>query len=368
MARVAARTVIFTGPRTLEVRELPLRTPGPEDLVISTWYSGISAGTEMNVYRGAAPQWRTVRDRVTGLFAQAAEPEWTYPLAYGYAAVGAVEEAGGIVGAGGPGVGDLVFTYTAHAEASVVRAGEAVVLPRLADPRTGVLFANLNTALNGVLDARPNFGDTVVVSGLGVVGLLVVQILRRTGVSLIVGVDALPHRRAAAKCFGADVVLVPGDGVAGQVRELTENRGADIVIEVSGASAALNEAIRIAGFNAAVVAMSWYAGTFESLSLSGEFHHNRPRIISSQVGAVNPDLGPLWTVNRRTRIARRLLTELDLAPLFTHVFPVEEAGKAYAAVDEGADDLIQCVLSYPDGEARWRGSTDAGGGGRCGSL
>lgn len=352
MTRTTAKTVVFTGPRKLEVRDLPVRPPGPGELLIANRYSGISAGTEMNVFRGAAPQWRTRRDPVTGLFLPSEDPEWTYPLAYGYAAVGTVEEAGSEVGQDGPGVGDLVFTYTAHAEATVVPAAEAVVLPDLPDPRIGVLFANVNTALNGVLDARPSFGDVAVVSGLGVVGLLVVQILRRTGVVLTVGVDALQHRREAGKRLGADVVLAPGDGVAEQVRALTENRGADVVVEVSGASPALNEAIRTAGFNGTVVAMSWYGGTFESLSLSGEFHHNRPRIISSQVGAVNPDLGPLWTVDRRKRIAGRLLSELELAPLFTHAFPVEEAASAYAAVDQAADGLIQCVLSYRDGAGR----------------
>jgi 2-desacetyl-2-hydroxyethyl bacteriochlorophyllide A dehydrogenase len=349
MARAAAKTVVFTGPGKLEVQDLPLRAPGPGDLVIANWYSGISAGTEMNVFRGVAPQWRTRRDPVTGLFVSSEEPEWTYPLAYGYAAVGIVEQAGSNVGKEGPGVGDLVFTYTPHAEAAVVPAGEAVVLPELRDPKIGVLFANVSTALNGVLDARPTFGDVVVVSGMGVLGLLVVQILRRSGVALIVGVDALQDRREAGKRFGADVVLAPEEGVAEQVRALTDNRGADIVIEVSGASPALNEAIRTAGFNATVVAMSWYGGTFESLSLSGEFHHNRPRIISSQVGAINPDLGPLWTVDRRKRLAGQLLSELDLGPLFTHSFPVEQAARAYSALNQGAGGVIQCVLSYRDG-------------------
>ena len=92
--------------------------------------------------------------------------------------------------------------------------------------------------------------------------------------------------------------------------------------------------------------MSWYAGTFENLSLAGEFHHNRPRIISSQVGAVNPDLGPLWDTSRRQQLVTELLTQLDLAPLFTHEFPISRAREAYAAVDHGADGLVQCVFTY----------------------
>ena len=134
--------------------------------------------------------------------------------------------------------------------------------------------------------------------------------------------------------------------MAATVRSLTENRGADVVIEVSGAASALNEAIRTVGFAGRVIAMSWYAGTFESLNLAGEFHHNRPRIISSQVGSLNPDLGPLWSTARRQEFVSQLLTELELAPLFTHGFPIERASEAYDLVDKGADGLVQCVLTY----------------------
>ena len=89
------------------------------------------------------------------------------------------------------------------------------------------------------------------------------------------------------------MVLSPDERVAEHTRQMTDNRGADLVIEVSGAVPALHEAIRTAGYNGTVIVMSWYAGTFESLSLSGEFHHNRPRIISSQVAGISPELGPL---------------------------------------------------------------------------
>ena len=234
-----ARTVVFTGPRNVEVQDRPLRDLGPEDVLVRTLYSGISAGTEMNVFRGQAPQWRTHRDPVTRLFAATDTPDWSYPLVYGYAAVGRVEEVGTAAVSSGPPVGALVFTYSPHASWSVVRASDAVVLPALADPRIGVLSANLNTALNGVLDARPSFGDAVVVSGLGVIGLCLVKLLRRTGVSLVVGVDAIEHRRQVALQFGADVALSPEDKVAEEVRKLTDDRGADIVVEVSGASRAL---------------------------------------------------------------------------------------------------------------------------------
>jgi threonine dehydrogenase-like Zn-dependent dehydrogenase len=231
---------------------------------------------------------------------------------------------------------------------SRVPASELVVLPNLSHPRAGVLTANVNTAVNGVPDARPVLGDTVVVTGLGVTGLITTQLLRRSGAGLLIGVDSVEERRQLAKQFGADVVLSPDERVAERTRQMTDNRGADTVIEVSGAAPALHEAIRTAGYNGTVIAISWYGDTFESLSLSGEFHHNRTRVISSQVAGISPELGPLWSIERRKTLATALLTDLDLEPLLTHTFSIERAAEAYALVNAQPPDLVQCLLSYED--------------------
>jgi threonine dehydrogenase-like Zn-dependent dehydrogenase len=267
-----------------------------------------------------------------------------YPFAYGYAAVGRVVEIASEVTDLDP--GRLVFSYSAHASASVVDRSLVVPLAGLDDPRVGVLNANLNTAYNGVLDAHPNYGDVVVVSGLGVLGMLALIVLCRMGLR-VYGIDAVPARRELATHYGAADTFEPGPDVALTLRGLTNNRGADVVIEASGASPALNEAIRIVGYNGTVVALSWYNGTFESLSLAGEFHHNRPRIVATQVGGLAPHLGPLWSTNRRQEVVSGLLETLDLRPLITHEYPIERAAEAYALVDARPDDLAQCILSYP---------------------
>lgn len=347
MTITATRTALvatLTGPRSVEVVEQPLREPGPGEVQLHTVYSGISAGSEMNVYQAKAPQWRTRRDPDTGLFEPTDEPEWVYPMPYGYAAVSRVVARGADVDT--VDIGDLVFTYTPHASAAVVAADAVIRLPDLADARVGVLNANLNTAYNGVLDAHPNLGDVVVVSGLGVIGLIVVQLLRRLGIRVL-AVDSIAERRALAERFGAEATFEPGPDVARTVRALTDNRGADIVIEVSGASPALNEAIRTVGYNGTVIALSWYGGTFETLSLVGEFHHNRPRVIASQVAGLAPHLGPLWTMRRRQAVVTQLMHDLDLSPLITHEYPISAAAEAYRTVDSRPHDLVQCLLTYP---------------------
>ena len=340
------RSLYFNGPRSLTIEEEPLRAPGPNDVVIEALVSGISAGTELNVFRGLAPQWRQHMDPVTRLFLDGGA-DWSWPARYGYAMVGRIAEAGSAVSS--VKLGDLVYAYAPHGRHAVLNEKAVIPLGDLDDAELGIFFSNLNTAYNGVLDANLPLGADVVVSGLGVIGQIVVRLLKRNGARTVIGVDGIDLRRDLALAGGADHVLSPGaDKVAERVRELTDGRGADAVIEVSGAAPALNEAIRTVGFNGLVVAMSWYGGTFESLSLSGEFHHNRPRIVSSQVGSVNPFLGPLWSVPRRARIAREYLSTYasDLKGFITHRVPLQDAARGYQLLDQGSPEVMQVLIDY----------------------
>ena len=232
MSHKTAKVAVLTGPRKVELRQVPVSAPGPGEVQIATLFSGISAGTEMNVYRGRAPQWNQRLDPATRLFSRTESPDWKYPLTYGYANVGRVVETGD--GVKSPSLGEVVFSYTPHQSVVVTAAEGTVRVPEGVDPKLGVLNANLNTALNGVLDARPSLGDVVVVSGLGVIGLLVTQLVRRTGAGLVIGVDRIRSRQDLATRMGADFALDPTEGVAERVRALTQNRGADIVIEEIG--------------------------------------------------------------------------------------------------------------------------------------
>ncbi|MEQ1769255.1 MAG: zinc-binding dehydrogenase [Devosia sp.] len=340
------QSLYFTGPRDLAIQDEPLGQAGPGEVLIEAIVSGISAGTELNVFRGHAPQWRKHMDPQTRLFLDAGS-DWKWPARYGYTLVGRIAEIG--AGVSGYAEGDLVFSYAPHGRHAIVPAQAVVSLGELSNPELGVFYANLNTAYNGVLDANLPLGADVVVSGLGVIGQIVTRLLKRAGARTIIGVDRFEPRREMALQGGASFVLNPdSDEIAEQVRELTEGRGADTVIEVSGAAPALNEAIRTAGYNGTVVAMSWYGGTFESLQLSGEFHHNRTRIISSQVGATNPYLGPLWNVARRGRIVREYLDDMaaDLSGFITHRLPLADAGHGYRLLDQGTPDVLQVLIDY----------------------
>lgn len=186
-------------------------------------------------------------------------------------------------------------------------------------------------------------------SGLSIIGQLVTQLVSRIAPAQLRVADSIDNRRILARSYGVTHVIDPSTtNLAEAVRDLTGGRGADIVIEVSGAARALNEAIRTVGYNGLVVAMSWYGGSLESLDLSGEFHHNRPRIVSCQVGTVNPCLGPLWNIGRRTQMVKQYLQELNFQGLISYRLPLDNAPEAYKLLDQHPEVAMQILFRYQE--------------------
>jgi hypothetical protein len=99
-------------------------------------------------------------------------------------------------------------------------------------------------------------------------------------------------------------------------------------------------------FGGKVVTVSWYREPITNLNLSDEYFHNRVQILPSNADLLHASLPPTWSDERLTALAASLVPELSLGPLFTHNFPVEQAADAYRAVDEAAEGLVQCTLSY----------------------
>ena len=95
-----------------------------------------------------------------------------------------------------------------------------------------------------------------------------------------------------------------------------------------------------------VVVCSWYGEKPVALDLGGRFHRGRVRLISSQVGRIDPSLAPRWDRERRLELATALLGELILAELITHRIPFARAAEAYALVDHWDAETIQVVLDY----------------------
>jgi 2-desacetyl-2-hydroxyethyl bacteriochlorophyllide A dehydrogenase len=329
-----AAAVWFPRARSVELRNEELPEPGPDEVRVHAVLSAISQGTEMLVYRGEV-------DAELALDLPTLAGGYGFPLKYGYASVGRAIAVGR--DAQSVREGDLVFALHPHQDEYVVAESLVRRLPSNATPDQGVFLANLETAINVVLDAKPRLGETVAVFGQGVVGLLVTQLLRRSG-ARVLAVEPSPLRRSFAERCGAEAVIAPSD--LALLRTLTGGRGADIAIDASGSPSALQAAIDSVALEGTVVVCSWYGEKPVPLDLGGRFHRGRVRLVSSQVGRIDPALAPRWDRERRLALATELLGELVLAELITHRIRFARAAEAYALLDDRAAETVQVVLDY----------------------
>jgi 2-desacetyl-2-hydroxyethyl bacteriochlorophyllide A dehydrogenase len=318
------RAFWIAAPGRGEIRDEPLKAPSPHDVVVRTLYSGISRGTEAIVFQGRVPA-----DEYQRMRAPFQEGDFPAPVKYGYASVGRVER--------GPTdlEGRVVFTLYPHQTQYVVPAGAVHVVPENVPPGRAVLTANLETALNGIWDARPHVGDRIVVVGAGTVGCLVGWLAGRIGGCAVVLVDINPERAAIARALGVE--FATPDAVRGD---------ADVVVHASGSPDGLQLALSLAGFESTVVEMSWYGDQMVPLSLGHAFHSRRLTVKSSQVGSVAESQRSRWDTRRRMRLALRQLADPALDALITGESPFEDLPAAMAKLASAPGNTLCHRIRY----------------------
>jgi len=340
---------VVTSPRTITFRDYEEPPLTSDQVRIQSVLSGISHGTELNLYRGTAPFYNKRFDPRYRLFLPA-EQGVLYPLRLGYEMVGRVIEVGSEVSS--VRAGDLVHVKAPHRETNIAQASSVLPLPEGMKPQQGIFLALSTVALYTVHDAKIKLGDLVGVFGLGTIGLLVVQMARLNGASRNFGVDRITKRRQVGKELGVDAVFDPEDGdVALWIKEATSRQGVDVAIDASGHYLALQEAIRSVQVGGTVVALGYYQGAGDALRLGEEWHHNRPQLISSMGvwGCPHRD-HPLWDYSRAMRTSLDLIAsgKVRTGPLLTHVLPFERAAEAYCLIDEHPEETIKVAFSYPN--------------------
>src|SRR6476469_6594198 len=134
----------LASPRTTEFRHEPALPPAAGEIRVRALASALSQGTEMLVYRGQVPADLPLDlPTLAGSFA--------FPIKYGYASVGRVLDTGPGVVSVAP--GDTVFVLHPHQSVYTVAASLATRLPAALDPTLGLFAANVETAVNVLLDA-----------------------------------------------------------------------------------------------------------------------------------------------------------------------------------------------------------------------
>jgi NADPH:quinone reductase-like Zn-dependent oxidoreductase len=307
-----------------ELRRELIPAPQAREASVRTLYSGVSRGTESIVFGGHVPPGEYERMR-----APFQAGEFPAPVKYGYISVGRVLQ-------GPPELVDkTVFCLHPHQQQFVVPSDALYLVPDSVPPARAILAANLETAVNGLWDSGAGPGDRIAVIGGGSVGCLTAWLATRIPGCEVELIDVNPHRAAIAQALGVKFA-----------QPATARSEADIVLHSSGSAEGLSLAMRIAGFEATVVELSWYGDRRVSVALGEAFHSRRLTLKSSQVGAVGPARRARWSLRRRLELALSLLTAPALDVLINSEGSFEELPQTLERLSHAPGDVIMHRVTY----------------------
>jgi predicted dehydrogenase/NADPH:quinone reductase-like Zn-dependent oxidoreductase len=355
----------------ISILDVPRPAAGGPRVVVRARASLISAGTErMLIEFGRASLLDKVRsqpDRVREVLAKvktdglmttmdAVRSKLSTPTGLGYCNAGVITEIGPDVTK--LKVGDRVVTNGAHAEYVTVSQTLAARIPDNVSFEAAAFTPIAAIGLQGIRLANPTLGETVVVYGLGLIGLLCVQMLRANGCRVI-GIDRNADRLAIAERFGAQVVNGVEGSAVSRVMALTDGIGADAVLLTlaSDSNEPMREAsamsrkrgrlvlVGVTGLNLAREDFYKKELTFQVSCSYGPGRHDaqyEDQGIDYPVGFVR------WTEQRNFDAVLELMASgmVDPLPLITHRFDIDNASDAYTVVSTDITS-IGILLQYP---------------------
>ena len=369
-----ARRVVFTGSGEVELEDFELENPAQGEILIETLYTVISPGTE----RAALLAEPNTITRAKG-----------FPFVPGYANVGRIIEVGDAAEPYRP--GQLVATMLQHASHGLLPAttgpgllpeGYADKLggsyspngpatPRhliwpLADTldadrqKASASFTISKVGLLGVRRARIELGESVLIMGLGAVGLSAAQYARLAGALPVLGLDPSPVRRKSAEAFGLDAVYGDGSELASAPvrRKSAEAFGLDavygdgselasapaVVIEATGTPEAIPQAFQLCARNGRVVLLGSTRGVTSEVNFYTDVHLKGLTVLGAHelTRPVHESTAGDWTTWDDAGLVLRLIAagRLDPARLVTHTLSADQAAEAYGVVRDAPDALL----------------------------
>ena len=277
---------------------------------------------------------------------------YPFPVKYAYQLVGRVIETG--VESGFE-VGDRVFVQHPHQDVFTIPVrgrlpGAVLPLESVFPVDAGLsaeraVMAHLySVALNTLLDAPVRFGESVAVSGLGIIGIFVAHMARMTA-GRVVLIEPNPWRRKLAAFLGADAVVAP-DEAEDAIREVTGGRGVDLHFEVSGAPAALRSALGgLAREGTAVVASNFGSKPVELFLARVSQQAAQDRLEPGRQHQRRA-LAALGSPARMATAIEHLLRH-DFSFLITDRVPLAAAATAYRTLDTADSQALGVLLTYP---------------------
>lgn len=360
-----------------KVIEVPLPSIRPGGVIVKNLYSVISLGTENTLVKFAKKNLigkaqerpdlfkafldKAKRDGFLVAFQQAQRRLEKY-IPLGYSSAGIVTEVSNDVTEFK--VGDKVACagaeYAWHADTIFVPKNLLAKVPDNVDLKDAAFTTISSIALNGIRCVSPEIGQTIVIIGLGLLGLLAVQIAKASGCRVI-GIDLDERKVKMAQQLGIDLALVRVPENESTVMEFTGGTGADAVIIT--ASSESNDTVELAGKIARSRGKIAIIGAV-SLDIPREYYYKKELsvIIPSSYGPGRYDRNyeemghdyPVsfvrWTISRNMQTVLNLIREKKLLPskLVTGTFSIDSSQDAYAKLEDSDALNIGLVIKYDE--------------------
>ena len=295
------------------LREVAL---SPDQVRIESIYSLISIGTERLVATGKVPEEAYQVMRVPYMLGS-----FDFPCTYGYSLVGSVRNTD-----------QLVHVMHPHQDQVSVADSDLFYLPAMdAPPSRFALLSNMETAVTILWDAEPHPGESVLILGAGLIGLLTASLLARENISFELE-DINENRAWKAKMLGFNAK--------------GSRNSYDLIIDTTGNPKALQYAIDHTRKNGRIIVAGWMGSQQSNLLLGGAFHYNRLTIKSSQVSSIPSHKQAEWNFEERKKLCIHHLKNDFYDRLIDHVVDFQDLPQEFDRIRKGDYPYLSLIVKY----------------------
>lgn len=324
------KSILFTAVGQAELVESELRAPADDEVLVANEVSAISAGTE----RACLMDLPNLGDAPPGRF----------PKSLGYSGVGRVADVGSNVRSVEP--GDRVLTYwgSTHSNYNFLIEDNLLRIEDDSLPAEHAVFAIIaGFSLNGLRKTRLEIGESAAVVGLGILGLFAVGLCRIAGGSPVIATDLAAARRKKALELGAHLAFDPAaDDYTERVKDAGRG-GADAVIEVTGQSVALQQALNFVARFGRVSLLGCTRVSDTAIDYYQQVHRPGVEIIGAHALArpIHESRPHSWTWKDDVRALWRFMADgrLDMDRILSAVYAPQEAPAVYRNLAEHHRDF-----------------------------
>jgi threonine dehydrogenase-like Zn-dependent dehydrogenase len=327
----------------VEIREVDLPAPAPNQILVETEASAISAGTELAVYTGTH-QW--LKDPNL--------PDWKFPFRSGYSAAGKIVAVGSNIQGWKP--GDRVSYPGNHASHELLTIGHERgrwwKMPMTLSYDKAALACISRYGLGGVLRAGITLGRSVAVLGLGIIGQFALRCASGAGCYPVVGIDSVLMRRDAASAAGANHVIDPKAEVQKQLSDFLGTKGAEMVIDATGVPDAIPVAMSLACDGGQVIVVGSPRGRVKEVNFYDDLHRRYIEVLGAHGNMLfEPShirIPGAWDINKAQNWLLGALASgrLSTEKLVTHTIYPEGIQAAYEGLLKRKEEYLGVVVKW----------------------